>query len=106
MNCNSCGRVVFQNASMCQCGAKIFRTPTFSQPKYAPNTASIVARKFAERLEEVNAYVDEYRTNNPGSTKRDACLVYLRERGLMSALPKHLQDPEAIAERKAIQAEA
>lgn len=109
MNCNNCGRIIYTNQTKCHCGERIYHPPTSAIPRgYASNASSIIARKFAEKLHHVNSYVAHYRSAHLGSTKREACLVYLREHGLMGALPesvKHEAGEEARAEREAIQNE-
>ena len=47
--------------------------------------------------------VDEFIINHPGMSKRDACLLYLREKKLPVALSESLQ--EALDERAAIKSE-
>ena len=48
---------------------------------------------------EVDAFVQAH----PAMSKRDACLMYLKEKRLLGVLPESLQ--EALDERAAIQAE-
>ena len=52
-----------------------------------------------KHLTEVDAFLQAH----PGMSKRDACLLYLREKKLPVALSESLQ--EALDERAAIQAE-
>jgi len=71
-------------------------------------SSNIIQRAFTQRLAEVNICVAKNRAEHPGTTKHDACLTYLREKNLMSKLPKHLlteEEREAALERDAIAAE-
>ena len=56
----------------------------------------------------LDKYCDEYMRSHPGSTKKDACLEYLRQKQLLKNLPESVQieDDEARIEREAIQSEA
>ena len=94
MNCE-CGRVVFPNQGHCSCG----RAAHVPDPK---NTTQIV---LGEHRAIVNAYITQYRQKHPGTSKREACLAFLKAKGLYTLLPKHLQD-EAGEERAAIQEES
>lgn len=51
-------------------------------------------------------YCDKYMQQHFGSTKKDACLAFLRQKQLLKNLPESLQDNEAKLEREAIQSEA
>ena len=55
----------------------------------------------------LDGYCDEYMRNNPGASKKDACLSYLRQKQLLKNLPESVsaEDDEAAVERKAIQEE-
>jgi hypothetical protein len=52
-------------------------------------------------------YVDKYIASHPLSSKKDACLAFLREKQLLKNLPETLreEDTEAKLEREAIQSE-
>ena len=52
-------------------------------------------------------YVDKYMASHPLSSKKDACLAFLREKQLLKNLPASLteEEAEAKAEREAIQSE-
>ena len=57
----------------------------------------------------MDSYVDDYLSNNPMATKRDACMAFLKDKQLLKRLPDSLRDVEneneSEAERKAIQDE-
>lgn len=92
MNCE-CGRVVFPNQGHCVCG----------RATGAPDLKSATQTALGEHRAIVNAYITQYRQKHPGATKREACLSYLKSKGLYTMLPKHLQ--EAGAERDAVSEE-
>lgn len=109
-NCNSCGRVVFPGHSKCECGAKIYRSPaqTFDRPAKVSNLSAEVARRFGQKINEVNAYIEAHKNHNPHATKREGCLAYLKAKGLYGNLPDSLKreaDAEARLEREALQAQ-
>ena len=58
----------------------------------------------------LDRFVEEYLRVHPGSSKRDACMNYLKQKQLLKHLPKSLQEIESeiedAAERAAIQEEA
>lgn len=55
----------------------------------------------------LDSYCDDYIRQHPGSTKKDACLEYLKQKQLLKNLPQSLaEDAEAKLEREAIQNEA
>lgn len=110
MNCTNCGRLVYPNQTKCPCGTKVIRPyqPPSTRGRL-PNPSAEVSRAYGRKLDEINAYVERYRHEHPDATKCTACLAYLKERGLMGALPNSLRrtvDAEARIEREAIQAEA
>ena len=49
--------------------------------------------------------VDNFVRSRRGTSKREACLSYLRGKGLFSLIPKSLVDDEARVERESIQNE-
>lgn len=104
MNCAKCRRVLFYGQKVCECGEKVpAAKPVKIEPGriYPPNA---VDKVFAQRLREVNAYVDAYLLNNTGATKKTACMQYLQERGIK--LPDYVAaQKEADEERSAIQQE-
>lgn len=77
------------------------------RPKPRRETLNAVKREFGRKLTEVNHFVDQYRKENPGSSKKDACMAYMEVTGII--IPKPLQETEsereARLEREAIQAE-
>lgn len=65
------------------------------------NLTAIASR---HKQDEVNSYIRQ----NPSATKREACLNYLKAKGLHSLIPESViaEDEEARMEREAIQSEA
>jgi len=109
MNCHACGRLLYANQVTCPCGAKNKQKQTLVLPsQQAAWLSNRIQRAFAQRLAEVSVYVAKRQAEHPGATKHDACIVYLREKNLMSHLPKHLlseEEREAQLERDAIAAD-
>lgn len=56
-----------------------------------------------KNLNGINEYVTGYRSSHPRSTKREACLAWLKENNLLTMLPENMR--EADEERRAIQQE-
>ena len=104
MNCSSCGRVVFPNQGKCVCGWKIPQ-PQRQSVMPPPDPRSVTLNALGKHEAIVNAYITQYRQKHPGASKREACLAFLKAKGLYTLLPKHLQD-EAGEERAAIQDES
>jgi hypothetical protein len=74
-----------------------------------PDPSGIVGRRFGEKMTEVCEHNEAFLQKNPGATQREACLAFLAERRLVGSLPEPVRsaiDPEAAAEREAIQAES
>ena len=130
MNCGNCGKVLYPKQRRCSCGWKkpleISDTTStgYCEHPGCPNPGVLSHATFAEgswlcpfhffgkdtkspknRLmiesRKKQADVDEFIRKQPMQTKRESCLLYLREKGLLGVLPESLQ--EAIAEREAIQ---
>ena len=132
MNCTKCGRVIYANSRKCQCGWKVPVSSTapvstgfcehtgcsspgtighspyseggwlcsyhfFGEQKKNNNTAFL--KISGQKRREIDAFVQSHKS----MSKRDACLMYLREKQLLGALPESLK--EALDERVAIQAE-
>lgn len=113
MNCPSCGRLLFPTQRTCACGwvnKSPARKPELrEQNPPSEGTPNAARRKFYSTLHEVTAYVEKYQFAHPGSKKRDACMAFMREKGLIDYLPTHIReqaDREAQAERAAIQDES
>lgn len=133
-NCPKCRRILYASQEKCQCGYVIpkavpnelachhpscpdpgsMRTPggnwfcnrhyhEFMHLAYTPKGLSPVQAKFNQRLKEVDIHITEYRKSHAGATKRMACLDYLHGKGVN--VKKLFDDPEAKAEREAIQNE-
>ena len=110
MNCTNCGRLVYPNQTKCPCGAKVIRPyqPPSTRGRL-PNPSAEVSKAYGRKIDEVNAHAERYCHARPGATKREACLAYLREHGLMGSLPDSLKraaDVEASTEREAIMSES
>lgn len=52
---------------------------------------SELERAYRARVREVEQYVERYRLKFPRSTKRDACLEYLKVKGLLGLVPEKLR---------------
>lgn len=104
MNCAKCKRVLYYGQKVCECGERV---PAIKPVKIEPGKIyppNAMDKAFAQRLKEVNAYVDDYRLKNPGANKRQACMQYMLERGIK--LPDYVAaEKEANDERAAIQQE-
>lgn len=107
MNCPECKKLLYANQRSCACGWKTIVQRNVEPPRAIDTNHECftVRRIFAKRLEEVNLYVDKYIASHPGVSKREACMQYMQERGLIKALPVVFQDEEARLEREAIQQE-
>ena len=109
MNCKKCGRVLYGNQEKCFCGAKTDRPQPTVDRRHLSAPSGEMSRAFGAKLTEVNAYVRLFQEDNPGATKREACLSYMRGHKLIGTLksvaPNLIDDEEARVEREAIQAE-
>jgi hypothetical protein len=93
-DCPSCGAEL--RAKVCPCGyavrPAVIVKPFTSSPQKATQDA------FNARHREVEAYVENYQTKNPGATKRQACLAYLKARGQEHLVPSHIR--ESVEEKR------
>lgn len=72
--CPSCGATL--KSKICACGYAV--KPTAPKPKpFRSETSAVLRQKMAEKQREVDAFVAKYRAENPGSTKREACMALL-----------------------------
>lgn len=85
--CPSCGATL--TGKMCACGYAVRTVVPRQDFKSAPQAAT--ARAFAEKLREVNAYVEKYQQQHPGASKREACLEGLKRKGLSNIVPAHIR---------------
>ena len=110
MNCARCGRVLYVKQTHCACGWKIPQeSKPISRMSPPPEVGGKIGRSLGEIQREVDEFIAQYKRENPDTTMREACLVYLGRRGLVDGLPDPVRaalDPEAVAEREAMQAEA
>lgn len=113
MNCGSCGRLLYANQKKCPCGwsaPERRAVPSVARPGDPQDSGAATKRKFAERQRKIDAHVMQYMAANRGATQREACLSYMKQIGCYTmfakAFPHLVKDPEAQAEREAIQQES
>lgn len=107
--CPDCNSLLLRPGSCESCGWPKVRPKHAEPPKFRSVPSAVTSRAFAEELAKVNAYVAKYQAKYPGSTKRQACMSFLRKKGLVAMLPPAVRreaEREAREEREAIAAES
>lgn len=92
--CPSCGNTL--TGKICACGYAV--RPAVTQKTFSSRPQRDAYEAFNARLREVEAHVSDYQAEHPGATKRQACLAYLKNRGLEKMVPPHIR--EAVGEKQ------
>jgi hypothetical protein len=89
-DCPSCGSVL--TGKICRCGYAVRVAVPPSRGAFKTEPSAILRQKMGEQQIIVDAFVAKYQLEHPGSTKRDACLAFLKAEGIQHMLPKQFLD--------------
>jgi hypothetical protein len=86
-DCPSCGAEL--KSKICPCGyaVRVSQPPPTGQ--FRTEQSAILRQKMGEIQPVVDAFVADYQRAHKGATKREACLEFLKAKGIQHMVPKH-----------------